>query len=208
MSLSSLISFLLEHIYIVIVIVGAIVSIISKSFKNTDGAPGRNRMPDFGGGGPLPRTGTPSRKQPAARPAADQPGTDAAGRREHQPDIRTASSFEEDDDPARSGGREYGAGESEEGRSAEMPETAPGRVAWEAMDDAYADRNESGPKAPSRLAAAMADANPAGYPVPPPAEPTGRESGSPESIDGGEMRRAVLWAEILGPPRAKRPFRR
>jgi hypothetical protein len=54
-------------------------------------------------------------------------------------------------------------------------------------------------------------AAPSGLPVRAPATAGGAAEATPASdwtADGADLAKAVIWAEVLGPPRAKRPYRR
>jgi hypothetical protein len=63
------------------------------------------------------------------------------------------------------------------------------------------------PAAPSDSAADLSDARPAAVTRIAPDQPMEHASGRP--ADGpGEMRKAIIWAEILGPPRALKPYGR
>lgn len=162
-----IIEFLLNNIFIVVIIVGALASLFRKSGpKNKPG-----RMPDFGGGG-LPRTLYPqevrAEMEDRERPAGP------AGQTLYR--SQTETKREDFEKPV------HATTETE--KHAESPQIA---SLHQALQSAATNK------------AIVSDA----------AE---RKSASQRTETNGtrsqELRRAVIWAEILGPPRSKKPFRK
>ncbi|MBB6636226.1 hypothetical protein [Cohnella thailandensis] len=195
-----LIEFLLGNIYYVVVVVGLIYAMFFR--KSPDDAKRPNRMPDFGGGGQRrerpqgppqrPRrpgeapAGTKPQGRPAARPEREEPRGGLPGRQDAPAPARTAEPAYE---PAP--------------RPAASPFEAP----------AY---GEPAPAVPAALAAAHASQARADGPSPFAEERPAASSASPVYAPsaGGlqpsreDLARAIVWSEILGPPRARKPFRR
>ncbi|MFC3798254.1 hypothetical protein [Cohnella sp. GCM10012308] len=211
--MEQLIGFLLGNLHFVLVVLGILFFLLRKSplEKPPGGKPGSRpsgRMPDFGGGG-LPRpTRQPADPRPAQRPmTAQQPVERREGPAMHerrQPPVVTV--------PARQRGAERAEGErgapmSDKQvvyRSPGTPQPKP--VPWDGEGES------GGEGAPSASAAqsaredaayhAAAKASPLYAPAQPQAEP------APARPKHSELARAVIWAEILGPPRSRKPFRR
>ncbi|MDG0793219.1 hypothetical protein OMP38_21990 [Cohnella ginsengisoli] len=211
--MEQLIRFLLGNIYFVIVALGILFVLFRKSplEKPPDGRPGNRpsgRMPDFGGAG-LPRPMRPAADpKPAPRPmTAQQPierreGPAASERR--QPPIVTL--------PARP--RSVDAAEEERGapagdrqivyRSPGSPPPTPVPWAGEGESGGEGVPSASAAQAAREDAAYHADAN--ASPLYASAQPQGAVSQARPKHS--ELARAVMWAEILGPPRSRKPFRR
>ncbi|PZD93937.1 hypothetical protein DNH61_20825 [Paenibacillus sambharensis] len=167
-----LIYFLLDNIFIVVVIGGFLLSLLGKKAK----AP--SRMPDFGGQG-RPMQQQSSEQDQQRDPDNRSVGRPAEVRREFRPEGAEPI-------PTREGSRSpFGS----TGGSLSAEGSTPG---W------YGE----GTPAPAR-------------PVRPAPVRTVRTSPArPDDqsevlrTDADELRRAVIWAEVLGPPRAKRPYGR
>lgn len=213
--MEQLIHFLLGNIHFVIVILGILFMLLRKSplEKPPGGKPGggsSGRMPDFGGGGGLPRPMRPaSEPKPAPRPtSAQQPvqrreGPTASEKRRQTPTVSL---------PARPQGAEAADGRGAVAlhgdrqvvyRSPGSPAPAP--VPW-------LGEGESGGEGVPSAAAAQSAREDAAYhaassePLQVTSQPqASNDSGRPKH---GELARAVMWAEILGPPRSRKPFRR
>jgi hypothetical protein len=162
-----IIEFLMNNIFIVVIIFGALASLFGKSGSKKK--PGR--MPDFGGGG-LPRSsnaGEPGNEQeerPLPGPAAGQ-----SVYRTQPQNVR-----EEYETPA------YKARETEVLN--QTPQVAPSQRTLQQAANARG------------KAAKAAERNSA------------PQSALTAHARADDLRRAVVWAEILGPPRSKRPFRK
>ncbi|MFC4103970.1 hypothetical protein [Paenibacillus xanthanilyticus] len=160
----TLIELLLENIYIVIVVVGFLLSMLSKARKQGGGS----RMPSFGG-----------------EPTAMRPNPAGSGRsREEEPE-RMSDDWEED-----SATRTYGAPRAEP--EASVPEV---RHTLQAPPV----RHKPGHTKPAGRENPHATAS---------NRSTRRRDGAFPLTQADELKRAVVMAEILGPPRSKRPLRR
>lgn len=161
----SLIELLLENIYIVIVVGGFLLSLLSKARKQGGGS----RMPSFGG-------------DPASmRTEPSQVG----GSRQEGPSRE--SEWEED-----SASRTYGASDREH----ERPVRAESPSVPAAVPAAYKVPKAKTPAGRAAPSATQRERHPA------------RRSGANPLTQADELKRAVVMAEILGPPRSKRPLRR
>jgi len=156
--LEKLIQFLMSNFYFVIIVIGLVYSLFFRKSPLERKPP--NRMPDFGGGGQLPRPQRPpgQAEQPMSRP--------------QQPRPRPAEPA-----AAKQLARPAAIQPSDDYRSELMAQAIAGE-----------------PDAISRSADG-ADG--------------GRSSGErPADLSGDDLTKAVMWAEILGPPRARRPHGR
>ncbi|WP_054024219.1 hypothetical protein [Bacillus sp. FJAT-28004] len=160
-----IIEFIMNNIFIVVVILGALASFFGKSGAKKK--PGQ--MPDFGGGG-LPRTlfpGTGEHERESERPQPQQ----AAGSTVY----RTTS---------------------EQERSTEM-------------NPSYSSRETAGPPQIAPLQRVLQRAATSKDAAQTAAERNyGSQSINAASIRSDDLRKAVIWSEVLGPPRSKRPFRK
>lgn len=163
-----IIEFLMNNIFIVVIIIGALASLFGKAGSKKK--PGR--MPDFGGGG-LPRTLFPQASD--REPNLDRP---LAERTESQPAYRTRPEQE----------RHYSANPAQASRDAETPA---GTLRTPALELAIQRAGTGKAKAPD-----AAERKP------------GAQSAIAASVRADDIRKAVIWAEILGPPRSKRPYRK
>ncbi|OBZ08175.1 MULTISPECIES: hypothetical protein [Bacillales] len=162
-----IIEFLMNNIFIVVIIFGALASLFGKASSKKK----PRQMPDFGGGG-LPRTLFP---QSEREPSLDPPQQEHT---EGQPVYRT------DSDPQRQ-------------RSAYPSQLA--RETDEAAGTsqiASLQRSLERASASKALAQATAERKSAG------------QSAARTTVQADDLRNAVIWAEILGPPRSKRPYRK
>lgn len=183
--IAKLISFLIENIYVVVVVLGILYTIFFRTSPIEKRPP--NRMPDFGGGSPLGIPKRTARQQqgpvtgPVARP--DGPSRSAGGqpedvpKREHTPTERP----QRENFPA-SEGTSFERPQSETYAASPRTYVAPDRGG--AGFTGFEEPSTSGDNG-SRL--------------------TGANALSPAR---DELARAIVWAEVLGPPRAKKPFRR
>ncbi|SFB35233.1 hypothetical protein SAMN05216312_106191 [Cohnella sp. OV330] len=211
--MEQLIRFLLGNIHFVIVVLGILFVLLRKSplEKPPGDKPGSRpsgRMPDFGGGG-LPRPMRPaSDPKPAPRPTtAQQPIERREGPAMHerrQPPIVTLPARPQSSNTAEEG-RGAAAGDKQiVYRSPGSPPPAP--VPW-------AGEGESGGEGAPSASAAQAAREDAAYHAAAKASPLyasaqSQGAGAPARPRHSELARAVLWAEILGPPRSRKPFRR
>ncbi|MGN7454948.1 hypothetical protein ACTHPH_09050 [Paenibacillus pasadenensis] len=207
-----LINFLLDHIFFVFIIAGAIWSVLGKLFKSaSQQQPGRpasrppGRMPDFGGGGldprpqrPVPAPPSRSEREPAPR-RAETVRPPAVRQDQAGPMGRTAehgrSPFEAEPE-----GTSGGEGRSLEWR--EEPARSPFRPPERRMAmerPAGEDPGEFWEKSASDAIAESLPSHPAAV---------GSKLPRAGSVSGDDLRQAVLWAEILGPPRSRGGGRR
>ncbi len=183
-----IIDFLLNNIVFVIVAIGMLFSFLSK-LKGAENQPKRPKhsMPPFGGdtsGWPLPRdiAPMPPRRsvEPERRPAAER---DARGGT-----LQPAAQAQDDGQYAAAAPLSGNRAAAEDGEGA----AAGGFTAYEPpASSPLPAANRTGPAAATKQQAAA---------VPSPL--------SPERPDAAAIVRGVVWSEILGPPRAKKPFRR
>jgi len=160
-----IIEFLMNNIFIVIVILGALASFFGKSGAKKK--PGQ--MPDFGGGG-LPRTLFPQSGEQEREPERSQP-QQAAGSNVY----RTTSGQD---------------------RSSEMNPSYSSRETAEPPQTAHLQRALQRAAVNKETAQAAAERN------------YGSQSINAASIRSDDLRKAVIWSEVLGSPRSKRPFRK
>lgn len=206
----------LSWIYIIAIILFAIGSSVSKTGKTKGrGTPGRG-MPTFGGetDGPLRRprmapgsereaereartdSGFPAPGRPVSAPVTD--GTDMRDG-EARPDERHGApwAFPETASPWMGGpDRETGEGlsvEQAEESAAMDDRTAQMQQELERLHDAFDSLAGAEPRGAARAAAAGESSVQAG-------------NGGHFAHGREELRRGLLWAEILGPPRAKQPY--
>ncbi len=162
--MEQLISFVMDNLGIVVIVVGIIYAMF---FRKSPLERPPNRMPDFGGGGQR-RPGQPGEGRPpvaqSTRPAPEEPRFPPPQRQELPPVTRQQ--------PVRVETREPGP---------KPASPRPVALAYGEMDE----------------------------------RPTGEERTSQvtervgaEVLNRDDLSRAVMWAEILGPPRARRPHRR
>lgn len=168
--MESLIAFLLDNIFIVIVALGFLMSLFGKSRQRG------GRMPDFGGG-PM------------------QAGPGRGGARRAEPAEETVAEPSYAPAPA---SRPYAGQRMEEARQ------------WQADDrmsssGAYAS-SSPGPASASRPG--RFERTGRSQQAPQGARTQTAASAVPSRIDADDLRQAVLWAEILGPPRARKPHGR
>lgn len=209
-----LIAFLLDNFFVVIVIIGFLLSMFGKL-----GKPGTGRMPDFGGGGQPPNRGAtrparpiPGPEQPtrpasdpqrqASRPVSPVPGAAQPGRpvsAPPQPQAREARPLGERPAwPAQSEEPVRRMRPAEAGTAyAAMTAEAPGEGEWggEGGDSGRHSKLTRTPSVKPRTAS-LPSASPALSSI----------HDALENADVNELRKGLIWAEVLGPPRAKRPF--
>ncbi|MFD2333845.1 hypothetical protein ACFSR7_31685 [Cohnella sp. GCM10020058] len=205
--MEQLIGFLLGNFHFVLVVLGILFFLLRKSplEKPPGGKPGNRpsgRMPDFGGSG-LPRPTRPAADpRPVQRPIERREGPSVHERR--QPPIVAV--------PARP--RSAERAEEERGvpmgdkqivyRSPGTPQPTP--VPWNG-------EGESGGEGTPSVSAAQSAREDAAYHAaakasPPYASVQPQAASAPARPKHSELARAVIWAEILGPPRSRKPFRR
>jgi len=200
--MEGLIGFLFDNLFLVIIVLGILSTLFGRS-----GRKGGGRMPDFGGGPggwPAPGQGLPRgmrrpgelRRPDAARGPEAAPRPEAAPHRSDRPEfVGREAAFPREPMPRRQPDA-YGQEMMPAPRPVRMHEVLPATspAASDAAASSPADLRSSPPLgAPSSNDSRVA-----------PALQVERLSGSP--IAGqDELRKAVLWAEILGPPRALKP---
>jgi hypothetical protein len=158
-----IIEFLLDNIFIVVIIFGALASFFGKA-----GSKKRpNQMPDFGGGG-LPRMPFPQKndKEPIdERRTVERPETQTIYRSRPDQERQTSASRE-------------GSVAVTAARAASIERPIPKAAEGKTKAGGTVDRQTANPSA---MAA---------------------------SVQTDDIRKAIVWAEILGPPRSKRPYRK
>lgn len=203
--MGALIEFLFSNIYLVIIVLALLSSIFGRLGK------GGGRMPDFGGG---TDSGRPLRR--------DAPGVPPSRRMAPGGPYRSGDA---PGGPRRSGDTPGGP---EPARPAEMPRhpdagggtfprewmpgrplDAPGRevAASAAVPSEPPAASRPAPAAPSDSAADPSTARSAAVSRVAPALQVERASVRPAD-DPGDLRKAIIWTEILGPPRALKPYGR
>jgi len=166
--METLIAFLLDNIFIVIVALGFLMSLFGKG-KQRGG-----RMPDFGGG---PMQGGPAgRRAHRAEPEGMPPMAETPPAPTVQPYV----------------GEQHGRMEQE--RHAHVRERS---IVSHASAAPAPARPLPGTDRAGRVVQPAPSARPDKTAVP-----------VPGRIDADDLRKAVLWAEILGPPRARKPHGR
>lgn len=210
--MEQLVGFLLGNIHFVIVALGILFVLFRKSplEKPPEGKPGNRpsgRMPDFGGGG-LPRPTRPAadpkpapRPMTAQRPVERREGPAMPERR--QPPFVTLPTRPRNVERAE---EERGTPDGDKQIVYRSPGTpAPTPVPW-------AGEGESGGEGLPSASAAQAAREDAAYHAAanavPYAPPQAQQPAAPSRPKHSELARAVMWAEILGPPRSRKPFRR
>ncbi|MBB6675578.1 hypothetical protein [Cohnella nanjingensis] len=194
--MEQLINLILKNLPIILVVLGILFSLLRRSPLEKPQRPGQparpaGRMPDFGGGG-FPRP--PQRPQQAKRLAEEGEAERPAATREPY--------------------------DSERPPAAEMPLAGPsGFPAPDATRGATSDAYGSG-AGPSADGATGERYDAYAAPVRPKAARTssragegalrgaGGAAGSESALTRDDLARAVMWAEILGPPRSRKPHRR
>lgn len=174
-----LISFLLENIYWVIVVGGVLFSMFGRS-----GAKRRtNRMPSFGGGNEPNKPV--ARQEWEEEDEEDDSSRPYPAQRAARPEPVPSMSPYQPQKPIMTGssvqGEGVGSGEGNSSPTLERAvQAAPSRPAEPPRARLAAAKPQSAVAAESRAELATPNAD--------------------------ELRKAIVWAEILGPPRSKRPF--
>lgn len=196
----------LDNIVIVAGIVFFILSAFGKIGKNNEESK-QNRMPTFGGGGDLTERVPKSNKEELsgqqARRVKSLPATEASAGQ--SADDRTYDSFDDEE--------QYPAYHEESERTYSSPadleswhDAAPGRESTLSLDMEQRNRYvEEGldqihkelDKITSHIPEISVEVT-----------DTGGTSGRNQSNLVEQARRGVIWSEILGPPRSKKPLRR
>jgi len=178
--LERLIAFLLDNIFIVIIVLGFLSSLFGKSSSRKQKPSG---MPTFGGGGG------------PARPAAPQPSELDQQRMERE--RLEQQRQEQQRQQALLREREAAEAQAQQLQRARLEEAQ--RAAETARGLEQAQRSaEARQAAAQRTVAALKAAAPS----------KSNQLFDPSAVHGSELRKAVVWAEVLGAPRAKKPFRR
>lgn len=178
--MEELIRFIVHNLFFVVVIAGFVISFLSKARK---GGSGTGRMPDFGGSPVFPKTqrmpASPARPARSGGPAADTPQTDAA-RASTVYRTREATAAPASRGESRPAGAELNAASPYEVPSGSTREDEKRHTALQGQAPKGSRGELSG----------------------------GRAGGPFRMPEGGELQRAFVLSEVLGPPRAKRPFRK
>jgi hypothetical protein len=196
--LQALADFLMGHLYMVILVIGLIYAMffrkspLERPPQNRPPRRPANRMPDFGGSPMFPAPRPPRRTED---PAGGRPDDDAglpqpaAAWSEPKPVAAPAPSH-----PSRPEWADRPFGLAVEPEADNPARSGEALLAYEKPTAAQA-------------AAAVRPAPPAeAAPVP---ETAGLAADEPRSmLSRDDLARAIVWAEVLGPPRARRPYRR
>lgn len=202
--MEQLIGFLLGNFHFVLVGIGILYMLLRKSplEKPPSGRPGSGqsgRMPDFGGGG-LPRPMRPAGEPKPAPRRAQQPVQRHEGPGAHDRPWPPQASGE-------AGGRETAAARSAGERQVVYRSPGsppPAAVPWDGEGESGGEGVPSASAAQSaREDAAYHAATSRSLPAQQPQAGTARQR--PKR---SELAQAVVWAEILGPPRSRKPHRR
>jgi len=198
------IDFLVRHSYLVIVVVWLVYAMFFRRSPLEKPRHPADRMPDFGGGGfprpPIRRAQQPpASRRPGERPAAPpHPGEPArpvrADRRAPWPGAETAPPRPAD-----------GAGRQPLPRAPQADAAAPA-VPPRAEARAAGGEGAAPPAVPGGALFAAAAAPPPAAAGPSVAAPPPAGAAS-AGWTRAELARAVVMAEVLGPPRARKPFR-
>ncbi|AIQ13961.1 hypothetical protein [Paenibacillus durus] len=196
----------MSWIYVIAVIIFAIVSQVNKASKNNNknGRSPRGGMPPFGSGpgeGPhrRPRAGQPDSGR-AAEPRNSGFPVPAPSSRQAEPQMDegrepgAAPAFPE---PALFPSPDYMSGE---GTSMEQPEEMDG---VEIRQERMRQELERVHRALDRISDDMGGDGGAG---PKSRSAASSSQSSPSLVAGSDLRSGLIWAEILGPPRARRPM--
>ncbi|GIO13381.1 hypothetical protein J19TS2_29360 [Cohnella xylanilytica] len=226
--MEQLFEFLVRHYYIVIVVVWMLYAMFFRKSPIEKRPP--NRMPNFGGGGlsrpkpspsanrPEKRADAPGEASPFPEPSEPRSRPESPRRRlersEPWPSERPEAGSEPSGFPADGSGRPSRL-DSERSEPVRPQPESPARPV-----------SSSPPPAPGRSGAAERSASGAGYAA---AEAADRmaavaaaspasageqplAAAAPEApglrLPRDELSRAIVWAEILGPPRSRKPYRR
>ena len=215
------IEYVVQHFYFVIIVVGILVSMLNKSRKN---APRGGRMPDFGGGpGPL-RPGPQGQRQSGQERQRSEFDPD---REPVQPEYPRSDRQQGDRNPLPSGQmnrqmpRQPQRRQSPEAQpSAEWPDsqmsTFPSPEDDSALPTVRSESRTSSrsgsrerPIAAFERALESVSAGSSSGPYEQSVDTMSVRAGKPFRMpEGEELRRAFVLAEVLGPPRSRRPLRR
>jgi hypothetical protein len=201
-----LISFLSHNFYFVIMIVGIIYTMF---FRKSPLERPPNRMPDFGGEGfPRPR-------RPGETRAAGRPNTRPEAEKLPSPRPAVPTETRRQPEWMDTRGPQPRNAQPEQRQKPQHTETGwpPPRVEQPAMsvpmtipelpDERSSDIDRRVSQDPR-----VSFTEPAQLSAPPRQTEHTRETHSPTDLTQQDLTRAVMWAEILGPPRARRPHRR
>jgi hypothetical protein len=205
--MEAIFSFLFDNPFLSILLLIILFSMLGRSGRKSGGG---SRMPDFGGGPGsrrMPGQGTPD----GSRRSGETPGRQDASRHpetSEQPDIPRR--------PERSdaGGfpREWRSGRQLDEYGQEViADVRPARASGPLPGTGQTDRHAAPPAAsddvwPSPASDAIAARSDAASQVAPALQVEHRAARPIAGQD--EMRKAIIWAEILGPPRARSPHGR
>jgi hypothetical protein len=182
---------LLENIVYVVIVLGVIVSIFNR-MKN--GEKSQPRMPDFGGGQPwMPDIGERRRQTPGAGGSAASREFGGMDETRMEPESRQPRPDASDPLTAET---QAGWMSPEHAASAGTGADAVRRAEAPAPDIGSELGERSVPPRPSRASSNHARPQPETVP----------EAEHARHVSQEALRQAVIWAEILGPPRAKKPF--
>ncbi|MBM7565647.1 hypothetical protein [Paenibacillus sacheonensis] len=185
--MQELLKLLFSNFYVVIIIVGFLLTMLNKSRGKQN--PGGNRMPPFGGGaGGRPTAAQPQPERPQ-QPERPRPVLAQAERRPAEQRRQTS----EQGRPTGGMLNTLKAQPSGEGISMEHPEDlGPALYDW-SIDEKKA------PVSPPK---------PAGSAMPAASKRQAPQGASFHMPKGKELRQAFILSEILGPPRSKKPLQR
>ncbi|WP_141506073.1 hypothetical protein [Paenibacillus luteus] len=164
-----IIDFLMNNIFIVVIIFGALASLFGKA----GGKKKPSQMPDFGGGG-LPRN--------------LQPRTTEEPQRQSRPELQEQPE-----------GQTVYRSSGEQDRQTPMQ---PSYVGTQTDVAAGASQTASLERALKRASTSKLQSQDALERKP------AAQGALVTSVQAEDLRKAVIWAEVLGPPRSKKPFRK
>lgn len=181
------------------ILVIAVIAIITNLNKNKGRTAPRGGMPSFGGddGNPLRRSRVPARTGSSGFPEPGARRTDSE-RPDPAPEQRDYDASPAWPEPAASPSPDYGSGEGVSLEQAGYTDSV------EARTERMQQELERLQAAFDGMAAAVpsAGSGAAGTGVNPPAAASARH---PLTGDREALRRGLMWAEILGPPRSRKP---
>ncbi|QHT60291.1 hypothetical protein GXP70_10305 [Paenibacillus lycopersici] len=181
--MEDLLKLLFSNIYIVVIVIGFLLSVLNKARGKQ--RQGSNGMPTFGGGPNGRQQARPPEERPA-QPERRRAAPQAQPQRDAVPAPATAGPM---------GGSVYTSPMTRDG-GRQLRDADPSLLERTLEAEKLAS-DKLNPGAGTRPASAVSKAGPA-------SQPQGASFRAPQ---GRELRQAFIMAEVLGPPRSKRPLR-